>query len=90
VGGGIIVHGLEEYGLGALGHAIHGAAEAAGHALPSMAAAVEWTVTAAASGVVGLVVGAALIPFVEHVAAPLWQRLRGGGGEGARGGAKAH
>ncbi len=90
VGGGIIIHGLEEYGLGALGHAIHGAAEAAGHALPSMAAAVEWTVTAAASGVVGLVVGAALIPFVEHVAAPLWQRLRGGGGEGARGGAKAH
>ncbi len=83
VGGGIIVHGLEEYGLGAVGHAVHGAAEAAAHAVPpALGAAVEWFVTAAASGVVGLVVGAALIPFVEHVAAPLWQRLRGTAGRG--------
>jgi predicted DNA repair protein MutK len=84
VGGGILIHGLEEYGLGALGHAVHDAAEAAAHALPAAGAAVEWIVTAAASGVVGLVVGAALIPFVEHVAAPVWQRLRG-----TRGGATA-
>jgi predicted DNA repair protein MutK len=84
VGGGILIHGLEEYGLGALGHAVHDAAEAAAHALPAAGAAVEWIVTAAASGVVGLVVGAALIPFVEHVAAPVWQRLRG-----TRGGAAA-
>ena len=81
VGGGIIVHGLEEYGLGALGHAVHGAAEAAAHAVPpSLAGTVGWIVTAAGSGVVGLVVGAALIPVVEHVAAPLWQRLRGTAG----------
>ncbi|MBD0271227.1 MAG: DUF808 domain-containing protein [Acetobacteraceae bacterium] len=91
VGGGIIVHGLEEYGLGAIGHALHGAAEAAAHAVPpALAGAVEWIVTAAGSGVVGLVVGAALIPFVEHVAAPLWQRLRGTAGrrgQAAEGGA---
>ena len=81
VGGGIIVHGLEESGLGALGHAMHGAAEAAAHAVPpSLVGAVEWIVTAAGSGAVGLVVGAAIVPFVEHVAAPLWQRLRGTGG----------
>ena len=85
VGGGIIIHGLEEYGLPAIGHAVHAAAEAAGHALPAMAATVEWIVTAAASGVFGLLVGAALIPFVEHVAAPVWKRLRGmAGGGGAR------
>ncbi len=84
VGGGIIIHGLEGYGLPALGHAVHAAAEAAGHALPAVGAAVEWLVSAAASGVFGLLVGAALIPFVEHVAAPLWQRLRGTGGGGAR------
>ncbi|MBD0275316.1 MAG: DUF808 domain-containing protein [Acetobacteraceae bacterium] len=85
VGGGIIIHGLEEYGLPAIGHAVHAAAEAAGHALPAMAGAVAWIVSAAASGVFGLLVGAALIPFVEHVAAPVWKRLRGtAGGGGAR------
>ncbi len=82
VGGGIIIHGLEEYGLPALGHAVHAAAEAAGHALPTAAATVEWIVTAAASGVFGLLVGAALIPIVEHVAAPVWKRLRGTAGGG--------
>ena len=84
VGGGIIIHGLEEYGLPAIGHAVHAAAEAAGHALPAVGGAAEWIVSAAASGVLGFLVGAALIPFVEHVAAPLWQRLRGTGGGGAR------
>jgi predicted DNA repair protein MutK len=85
VGGGIILHGLEGYGLAGLAHAVHGAAEAAGRALPAAAAgAVEWAVSAAASGVLGLLVGAALIPFAERVAAPVWQRLRGGAGGGAR------
>jgi predicted DNA repair protein MutK len=83
VGGGIIIHGLEEYGLPALGHGIHAAAEAVGHALPAAAAAAEWIVAAAASGVFGLLMGAALIPFVQYVAAPAWKRLRGAGGEGA-------
>jgi uncharacterized protein len=87
VGGGIIIHGLEEYGLAGLGHAVHDWAEAAGHAVPSMAGLVGWLVSAAASGVFGLAVGAALIPVVEHVAAPAWQRLRGGGGEAAKRGA---
>ena len=88
VGGGIIVHGLEEYGLGAIGQALHDAAEAAAHAVPAgLAGAVEWIVNAAGAGVVGLAVGAVLIPVVEHVAAPLWQRLRGTAGRG--GGAAA-
>ena len=34
VGGGIIVHGLETYGLTSIGHAIHAAGEAAARALP--------------------------------------------------------
>ena len=34
VGGGIIIHGLEEYGLAWLGHAVHGAAEAAASGPP--------------------------------------------------------
>jgi len=76
VGGGIIVHGLEEYGLPALGHAIHHAAEVVGHAVPALGGFLEWLVTAAGSGLVGLLVGAALIPFAGYVLAPAWGWLR--------------
>jgi predicted DNA repair protein MutK len=77
VGGGIIVHGLEEYGLTALGHAIHAAAEAVAHALPAaVAGAAEWLVSAAGAGLFGLAVGAATIPLVQHVAVPALARLR--------------
>jgi predicted DNA repair protein MutK len=76
VGGGILVHGLEEYGLPQVSHAIAAVAEAAGRAVPAIAGAIAWIVTAAASGVVGLIVGALLIPVAEHVIAPMWKRLR--------------
>jgi uncharacterized protein len=77
VGGGIIIHGLEEFGLSAIGHAVHSIAETVAHAVPAMAAALEWFVTAAASGVFGLVVGGLLIPLVHNVAMPAVARLRG-------------
>jgi len=77
VGGGIIIHGLEEFGLSGIGHAVHGIAEAAAHAVSGIAAAVQWFVTAAASGVFGLVVGALLIPLVHNVAMPVVARFRG-------------
>ena len=77
VGGGIIIHGLEEFGLSAIGHAVHDIAEAAAHAVPAIAAAVEWFVAAAAAGVVGLAVGALLIPLVHNVAMPAVAKLRG-------------
>jgi uncharacterized protein len=76
VGGGIIIHGLEEYGLTAIGHAVHAAAAAAGAVLPAIHGAIEWVVTAAASGVLGLAVGAAIIPLVTHVATPALARLK--------------
>jgi uncharacterized protein len=76
VGGGIIVHGLEEYGLPSIGRLIHAAAEAAAYALPPVAGAVEWIVTAAGSGIVGLLIGAALIPVNEFVFAPAWRFLK--------------
>ena len=84
VGGGILIHGLEEFGWTALGHAVHGMAEAAGRALPAVAGLAELAVTAAASGVVGLLVGAALIPVVEHVLAPLARGIKGAVGKDAR------
>ena len=83
VGGGIIIHGLEEFGWTALGHAVHDMAAATAHAVPVAAGSVEWIVTAAVSGVVGLLVGAALIPFVERVLAPLARGLKGAVGKGA-------
>ena len=71
VGGGIILHGLEAFGLGGPQHALHGAAVAVGGGF------VGWLVEAAGAGVVGLLLGAALIPVVEHVGAPLMRRFRG-------------
>jgi predicted DNA repair protein MutK len=80
VGGGILLHGLEEYGITGPAHLLHDAAEATGHAVPALGGVVAWLVTAAGSAVVGLVVGAVLIPVVEHVVAPLARRVWPGGG----------
>ena len=77
VGGSIIVHGLAEFGLPEIEVAIHEAALAAAHMLPGIAGAIEWIVTAAGSGIVGLVIGAALIPVIGLGVAPIWTMLRG-------------
>jgi predicted DNA repair protein MutK len=77
VGGGIIVHGLETYGATSIGHAIHHAAEAAAHAMPFARAAIEWIVSAAGAGIVGLIVGAVLIPVIGYVIAPAWKAVKG-------------
>jgi predicted DNA repair protein MutK len=76
VGGGIILHGIEKYGPPAVGHTVHAATEAAAHLLPSIAGIVEWSVEAAISGVLGLIIGALAIPAVEYGLAPAWKRLR--------------
>lgn len=83
VGGGIIVHGLEVYGWPWIGHTIHIAAETAAHALPLAAGAVEWIIAAVGSGLVGLVVGAVLIPVVGLLVAPAWKQVTGRGGKHA-------
>ncbi len=75
VGGGIIVHGLEGYGLGAIAHAIEGLAEGASHNVPAAAGAVGWLVTATASGLVGLLAGLLLIPVVGKAIAPVWIKM---------------
>jgi uncharacterized protein len=73
VGGGIIVHGLESYGMAWISGAIHRSAELAAHALPAAAGAAEWLISAIGSGIVGLIIGAVLIPLTEHVIAPAWK-----------------
>ncbi|MEZ0169850.1 DUF808 domain-containing protein [Microvirga sp. TS319] len=79
VGGGIILHGLEGYGFAWLSHAIHGIAAGAAHAAPVIGGFVEWLVTAAASGLFGLALGAVLIPLLHYVAVPLARAVRGAG-----------
>jgi hypothetical protein len=65
VGGGIIVHGLEGYGLAEPGHSIHLAAKAAAAAVPVMPAVFEWAVGALGSGLVGLVLGALIVALLH-------------------------
>jgi len=60
VGGGIIVHGLEEFGMTGLPHLIHHGAEAAASAVPGIGGLVGWAVNALGAGLVGLVIGAAI------------------------------
>ena len=76
VGGGILLHGLEEFGLATPAHAVHALSEAAAQAVPVAAGTVGWIVGAVASGVVGLALGAALIPVVGRVLVPLARRFR--------------
>ncbi len=76
VGGSIIIHGLEELGFGTLGHWIHDAAYAVGHALPaSITGVMEWFTKAAMDGVFGLALGLGLIPLGEKVITPLWRKV---------------
>jgi predicted DNA repair protein MutK len=76
VGGGIVVHGLEHYGLGQAGDAIDAVAQACARALPAAAALVEWIVTAALSGLAGIAIGVLAIPLAAYVIAPLWRALK--------------
>ncbi|RVT91199.1 DUF808 domain-containing protein [Sphingomonas crocodyli] len=64
VGGGILVHGLEQLGLPQPEHVIHGIATS----LSAGQAAIQWIVTAAASGVLGLAAGMVLAGGVHLIA----------------------
>jgi uncharacterized protein len=68
VGGGIIVHGLEQFGAGGPAHLIHDVAAAADHAVPGFDAIVEWVVSAAGAGLFGLAIGAAIVA-IHHLIA---------------------
>lgn len=57
VGGGILLHGLEEFGLGAVPHALHRGAELAGAATGSLGGLVGWLAYALGSALVGLGIG---------------------------------
>ena len=80
VGGSIVLHGLEVTHLWAWPYeTIHHAAEVVAHAVPVAQGFVAWAVTAALDGVLGLVLGIALIPVATRIIGPVWGAMSGGG-----------
>lgn len=68
VGGGIVLHGLEDFGLGALPHAIHGFAVAIGAVMGSLAGLTTWLIDAVIAGIFGLALGWLAAKAVEQFA----------------------
>ncbi len=75
VGGSIVVHGLEAFGVHVPGVWIEHAAHAAAQMLPAASGAVAWIVTAALDGLFGVCAGLVLIPLVNRVLQPLLAML---------------
>ena len=69
VGGGILLHGLEELGLlDSLAHFIDGLASSAGAATGPLSGLVQWLINAIASAFAGLVIGGAIVAVVRRFA----------------------
>ena len=67
VGGGILLHGLEELHLGgAVTHAVHDLASAARNSAGPVGGLVGWLVGAVAGAILGLVVGGAVVAVVRR------------------------
>ena len=66
VGGGIILHGLEQFGVVAPAHIVHDWAAAAGAAMPGIGGTVAWMVSAACAGVVGVVLGGVIVAVLHR------------------------
>ena len=77
VGGSIVVHGLDVLGMPFLYDSIHDIAVAVAHGLEGAAGFVEWAVTALLDGIIGIVLGAALIPLVTRVLGPMMDAISG-------------
>ncbi|AUW59480.1 DUF808 domain-containing protein [Sphingobium sp. SCG-1] len=65
VGGGILVHGLESFGLHTIPETLHHVAVAAGEATGPLHAVTEWAVTALGSGIAGLIVGGIIVAVLH-------------------------
>lgn len=77
VGGNIVIHGMEVLGLHEPYGTIHHLAVAAAALVPQAAGFVEWAVTAACDGVLGLILGVALIPLATRVIGPVLAAVTG-------------
>ncbi len=68
VGGGIILHGLEELGLAGPAHVAHGIQHAVEHATGALGSVLGWLSYALVSAVVGLVLGGVIALIVHLIA----------------------
>jgi len=75
VGGGIILHGLETFGLTALGHASHAVAAAVAAMLP-LGGVLEWLTGAVFSALFGLIVGGIAIVAMHSIVQPIMKGMR--------------
>jgi uncharacterized protein len=69
VGGGILVHGLAEFGFAGPEHVIHAISEAV-RPVPAIGEILAWIATASGSAIVGLIAGAITTIIVTIVKAP--------------------
>ncbi|HEY5808524.1 MAG TPA: DUF808 domain-containing protein [Povalibacter sp.] len=69
VGGGIIVHGLEHFGLHALGHFLGHLSEMAGR-VPAVGTVSGWLAFAVGAAIVGFIIGSAIVAIVHVVKKP--------------------
>ncbi|WP_297108185.1 DUF808 domain-containing protein [uncultured Devosia sp.] len=76
VGGSIIAHGLYEFGIAGPEHVIEAAAHWAEQAFPAIAEVAGWLATALVDFVIGLALGALLIPVVGYVISPVWATIK--------------
>ena len=68
VGGGILVHGMDELGLTHLPDAIHDVAAAIGHAAGPVEPVAEWLASALAAAIVALIVGGVIVGVLMLIA----------------------
>jgi predicted DNA repair protein MutK len=76
VGGSIIAHGLYEFGISGPEQVIEAAAHWAEHAFPAISGLAGWLATALVDFIIGLALGALLIPVAGYVISPAWGAVK--------------
>ena len=77
VGGSIVAHGLHEFGINGPEYIIESAAHWAEHTFPAVSGFAGWFATALVDFVIGLTLGALLIPVAGYVIAPALKAIKG-------------
>ena len=75
VGGSIIIHGLAEMGWHGPEDLIDGIAESTALVVGVAEGFIKWFVKAAIDGVLGIIVGMAIIPLVKNVLSPVYRKF---------------
>lgn len=76
VGGGIILHGFESYGLDWASRLLHEAGDAAARTLSAIGPFASWLVQAAGAGLAGIAIGSVAIPAMSYGVSPVWRQVK--------------